>query len=725
MAYSKGGAIVQAGESKSRLPATTWKGNLLPNGLPDTPENHQAYLDSLGPSQAYLDDQNGFGNMASRYFADAVTAGPARRLGSEIVNGQYADAGKQALNMGGTPLGASLMGGNPVDAPLFPGHDASGKLSNNPNGITLPAPGTPRPGSGGTPAGSGGGGGYTGQYQTGQGTYTSGVLSGPGAYEQWYKQHSGEYDKPTRLDNYWEGLQGRTGGQGYQPTTSQDAWGSVKSTLSGPGQGTTNAYDTSSKLSKSGSPGETMLGSAAGYFQGDNKTAAYAKKLGTGMFTQPGQAESYYDQAGGQLKGQGQGQGMAYGNAGQMQQPGAAEQNNNRVQGMLGGNNASRDFNQGLGASGFMGKNTVGNEASYFAPGLREKSNSENLYDSGNQGLNTYYDREAQKRTKALSDQMASMGVFGSGATARGLYELHGELGAAQARDMASLAAQADQAHLGRSAAAQSFAKDAGGEELARYGLGMQAAGQSDESTRGNAGLMNEASRNAQDLQLQRLFQGGQLGLQSDAEGRARIELGGTLAQNAQTGAMNRAKTGADIQKSADESMFDQGRGLADTGNMLSTQYLDRMKSSADIGLRGDQESRSRANDYFKNAGDLDTRRLDSETYNRDTAGGVDQQDAGRRLAGGNAAETAQNMFEKRERYGIQDKSALANSQAQLVQGALGKSADEQRAIYEDVINSIMAGGQATREQAEAQAQQMFQAYGIAVNAAGSISKKK
>lgn len=75
---------------------------------------------------------------------------------------------------------------------------------------------------------------------------------------------------------------------------------------------------------------------------------------------------------------------------------------------------------------------------------LNTPSYSEQLYESGNQGLNTWYDRERDKRQKRLEDQMSAMGVFGSGATARGMFELEAELGAQQARDMGDLAGRAD-----------------------------------------------------------------------------------------------------------------------------------------------------------------------------------------------------------------------------------------------------------------------------------------
>jgi hypothetical protein len=97
-------------------------------------------------------------------------------------------------------------------------------------------------------------------------------------------------------------------------------------------------------------------------------------------------------------------------------------------------NKAGGYFDQGLGGGG------------YFL----QPSYAEQLYESGNQGLNTFYDRERDKRQKRLEDQMSAMGVFGSGATARGMFELESELGAQQARDMADLAAKADNARISR-----------------------------------------------------------------------------------------------------------------------------------------------------------------------------------------------------------------------------------------------------------------------------------
>lgn len=554
---------------------------------------------------------------------------------------------------------------------------------------------------------------------------TTGVLQNPGTYEEWYKANAHKYGQPTNLGAYQDSVRARYGGSGVQPTNAGQAWNKVQHTYERPALGAQNARDVSDRLYRDPGDGAGHMKSAAGYFQGPNMTSGYAESLDPRIFARPGQMEQFNEYGQIMLRGQGNGEQHVYNTLGQFQAPGAAETNNTAVQGMMAGNNAARNFNSELRSSGFLNKNTTGGEFDYFRPELRENSYSEDLYESGNQGLNTFYDREQQKRSKRLSDQMAAMGVFGSGATARGMYELEGELGAAQARDMASLAGQADQSKLGRIGAAQSFSSAAGDEEINRYGLGMEAAYKSDESTRGNASLMNQSSQAAQALQLQRLFQGGQLGLQADAEGRQRLGLAGTFANNADGAQMARVATGANIYNMADHSRFDQGKGLADIGDQMTGRYFERMRNSSDAGLAADQEERTRANDYFSRGKELDASVLDSERFNRDTAGGVDRQDLERLAAGGDAAKESQDMFERRERYGIQDKQRLAESLSGLVASSAGKSADEQLAIQEQVIQSFMAQAGMTRALAEQKMQEMYQSMGIAVQTADSVARAR
>lgn len=81
---------------------------------------------------------------------------------------------------------------------------------------------------------------------------------------------------------------------------------------------------------------------------------------------------------------------------------------------------------------------------------LDNKGYVEQLYESGNQGLNTFYDREHEKRQKRLADQMSAMGIFDSGSGAKALFELEAEMGANQARDMSNLAGAADASKMAR-----------------------------------------------------------------------------------------------------------------------------------------------------------------------------------------------------------------------------------------------------------------------------------
>lgn len=84
----------------------------------------------------------------------------------------------------------------------------------------------------------------------------------------------------------------------------------------------------------------------------------------------------------------------------------------------------------------------------YFQP--RQKSYTEELYESGNQGLGKYYQQARDEGMNALQDRMASMGVLGSGATALAMGNLDAKYGAQYGRDMGNLAQAADTAGSNR-----------------------------------------------------------------------------------------------------------------------------------------------------------------------------------------------------------------------------------------------------------------------------------
>lgn len=688
--------------------------NGLVSGIGDFIGDAGDYFAAGGPAAQVL-DKAGLG-----YAADMAAGGPVKRFGNAVAtgigNGDFKPAAQAFLNPGATPIANAVFGNvpgavaapSPRDLPslgagLQPGTNAGQPL---PGATAAPAPSAPV---------AGGATGTMPYMPTG-----AGVLTTPGEGEKWFADHKGYYDQPTNLSGYWQGLQGRyDNAGGLQATATGDAWGKAKDWMAKPAAGANNASEVSTQL-RDRTAGESTINQAKNYFTQPNQTLAYQNKVGN-VFGQEGQAETYAKNNTAGLQSSGQGGQNAYKTMGGLSTPGAAENNNTTAQATLGANNSAKQFNQGLTQSGFANNNTTGNEMGYFSPDLRAKSRSEDLYDSGQGGKNltTYYDRESQKRTKALSDQMSAMGVFGSGATARGLYELNADIGASQARDMAGMAAQADQAFLGRSSAAQSFAGQAGDEAIKRQGLGMQAATAADESTRGNVTVGNQASQNAQQASIDRMFKSGQLGLQADAEARQRLELGGVFANNAQSQQLDRLKTGGDLAKATDASVFDQGRGLADIGTAQSTQELNRLQQSTTAGLASDTENRNRVTDYANIANQRDASSLAAEQFNKGVNVDMDAQNYARQQAGQTAANSVQNLFETRQRYGIQDKQQLAQQLSGLVMDSRGKTSAEQEALYEQIIQSYIAESGVDRAAAENYANQMFQSAGIILKAKG------
>lgn len=544
------------------------------------------------------------------------------------------------------------------------------------------------------------------------GATKGGILSTPGTAEQWYEQNKGRYSAPSQYQG-WVNEYANKGG--WNPTNQTAAWGEVSGKLSQGGWGAQNSRDVASKLF-SKTEGEGITKGALGYFQNAGSTDAYAKSLGGQEFSRPGAAEDYWGQAKGSLSGQGEGTQFAYNRLGDFGKEGQSEKNYSTIQGMLGGANNTSDFyqDQVLG-SGFLKKNTTGTEQQYFAPQLREKSNSEKLYESGNQGLNTFYDREAQKRSRRLGDQMAAAGVFGSGATARSLAELEGELGASQARDMAGLAGQADQAFLGRTGAAQSFAQAAGGEELNRYGLGLQAAQGADEGVRANAGLLTSAANTSDQNRLARLNSGVTAGLNADQQQLARIMGGGTLANNAQNQWANRINTGLGVSQAADSANIAQGSAIQGLGSALSQTEISRLLGSSGAGTAADAGELARIQAYLNGSKGLDDATLEKERFDRDTFASADDREANRTDREFAATQKIQQIFQDRERLGLQDSTAVASQLSAMVQRALGASSDEQAKVQEEIIQTFINQMRMTREQAEREASALMQAAGIVI----------
>lgn len=427
-------------------------------------------------------------------------------------------------------------------------------------------------------------------YGTPQAQGYTNSLRDPGAYEQWYEQNASRYNQPTTLSSYYQSVAGKFGGQRFQPTNTRQAFNDTASTLRQPSYGVGNARGVSGELRQAGE-GNGLMGQAAGMLQAPNLTSQYYQD-NQAFFGQPGEIENYYGN-----------------NAQRFQTEGFGER---YAQGIL----RDADLNS------MYDTRLVGDELDYFRDPLRQESNSERLYNSGNQGLNTYYDRENKKAQEALANRMAAMGVFGSGETVAGMAEIDADLGAAQARDMAALAGQADTERRERAGLLMNFSGAAADEELARGGLMLDAAG---------------------------------TGLQLDRDAVARLYSGGQLANMSSVYGLDRVMGGGDLARSADDSVTNRGTALGNVGRDMESERRQRLDASGRLGIDADEQERSRLADYYDNARSLDQLDLDALTEDRqwvDLGGDLARQEDEGRLdwlnAGGDAADIAQDRREGR-----------------------------------------------------------------------------
>jgi hypothetical protein len=476
----------------------------------------------------------------------------------------------------------------------------------------------------------GAGGAAVGSYFTGHlpdPSLEEGFMNKPGTGEKWWQDNQREINDPGKFGDHLTAATGRILGQNYQPTNTIGANDTIKGAYTQPTYGVTNAGDVSRQL-KNTTRGENIQTEAADFFRGPNLASDYAKGSAA-FFKKPTRSGGYADDMIPGLQEQGQGETNVYGQ---------------------------------------LGENIVGTESGNFLPDLRGKSRSESLYDSGNEGLNTFYDREAQKRSRVLTNQLAATGMFGSGETVRGLSEIHADLGASQARDMADLARQADEAFLGRSGEARAFSTAAGGEALDRMGMGLDA----------------------------------------DRVGLDRTRLGGDLVNQADVNDLDRVMGGADVAGQGDESRRLQGEALANVGHNLTQDELDRLGMSADTGLAGDQERRQQLDLILESATSADDARekaarlgLDIEELLGDMTLAGDEQNWGRTLDRFGMASDVQDMFEGRWGDRVERELGAGKAQAGLVAGATDKISDTDMQLGKDTIENLVATGALTAQQGE------------------------
>lgn len=511
-----------------------------------------------------------------------------------------------------------------------------------------------------------------------------GLLDKPGYGEQWYESNKGAWDQPSQASQYWAGVAGQFGGGKVLPQNTQGAYKRLEDQKGAPGQGYYTAQGAAGRLG-SDQPwsGETQIRDSLDFFgnSGQGETNAYGS---LDYFNRPGEMEQAYGDIASMLGS------MTYGDQAQRaakEAAGRATGTQNLLPEML-------DFSRG---------DPIGSEyRDYFAGGLRDKGYTENLYESGNEGLNTYYSREADKLQKRLNDQAAAMGMFGSGFNMRANQEGLAELGAQQARDMADLAKSADAARLARGSQALDFTRSSDQSQQGRRALGLESAKASDEGIRSNADLSMRGLKQASDEQLE----------------RARLMTGAASA--AQDRGIARTTAGVDAGLKADRQGLDRTNSGVEAGATLDSLLRDRLTRSGEMGLAADDSDLKRALGLFEASQGADRTALDYERFGLDKtlAGGTlaaaaDVSERQRLQGGQDAASTAQRQFESRLAQAFDVDMQTARALSDIVREASNASTGDAVAAARARIEAVLASAGLSAAQAQAKANELMQTLGI------------
>jgi hypothetical protein len=584
---------------------------------------------------------------------------------------------------------------------------------------------------------------YT-SYPGGGGMYPGGggLMDGPGHGERWYEQNKHRFGQPSQYNQWLSGVQGSMQGGRVPPRGTQAAWNSAYPFLSQTGAGTTNARNISQQLWNPGA-GEQAARGAQQFFTNPGAGEQYAQQM-QGYWRNTGALENYYGNYGGYFTSMGEGERNALRSLGGFEQPGVAEGNYANARNALGQirygdqaighvadgtkrSSSAYDFNQGM--SPFVTASPVRDEYSYFAPGLRGQSYSEQIFGSGAGGLIDPYARAQEKQTRRIRDAAAARGQFNTGASMRLEEELGADIAAQEAKDRIALAGQADQARLGRAGMARDYATAIGAEEQGRRALGLQAATAADESTRANLGLglqaygmasdeafkrvgmETEAADIAQRAAIDRLFRGGQLGLQADEQGLRRMLGGAQVAGAAQGAADRRVQGGYDMASSGQRLGMDRERAYVDLGRLQQELEQGRLGQSASLGLGADAAELARIQALFAGGGALDTAEDRAIRTASDIYSTADRTDMDRMRTEADISAGIQRLYEGRERGALQDMAGQANAMAQFLINNLTAADQQALNLKLSALKADLAAGKISQEQYDDMANSIMESY--------------
>lgn len=708
MAYSpKGGVNQQTVQRTGRITPPPAMTGVNPDGTPDTGSNNP-----FGPGY----DFDPYNMLAGSLYGASlgVAASPARPLAPFLAKGaqvaQNASVEQRAADdksyQDAINARAVFSGNNLV--PGTKGYQVGGTGGASARGST-DSTGAPRPAAPDATGAASSGLGYS--PPAGDSSTLNGIANQAFSYGQQNRD--------------WLMGQNATAQNYYQPATQayQGMYG-PGGTMTGPGTGEQAFSEMgrsvlnqtpiqSYQQQTAGELGQAGAGeNAYGYMMQNGLGGPGAFEQGAGSYrqglAQPGAAQQYNQQAGGQLQQPGQLERNSGGYDAQLSRPGAAEQYQQQVGGQLQqGGNAQSAYNRMGGAyqadtalekayGGLMGQYGQQGLQQQAAPGqaaslqggqsqdvyakqsgqLDQQGQLEKFAASDLAGSNPYYKQLGEQGRAALDQEYNAGGNFNSGARMAALAKYQGNLDAQQYQQEAALQGQAQQATNTRLGQQAGLAGQASGEQLGRTQAqaGLYAGADQQQLSRlgAQAGLAGDVSGQS----LNYLNSGMNAAQGADSSNLARLGLGGQLAQGAQSGQQGRIGQQAGIDQNAQSAQLARlglGGNLAQNADQSSYQ---RLTAGAGLLSQEQQAQMSRlgmVGQYGNNAQSQELARLGlgGNLANQSTQAGFQQYNDYL-----NQAQNSQAASQGRQQLGFQDAFQQGNAQAGLQQGFANNASD-------------------------------------------------
>jgi len=572
---------------------------------------------------------------------------------------------------------------------------------------------------------------------------TDGVLSKPGVGEQYWKDNAWRLQGQQPLAGYWQGIQGwftnpDQGLEGLQdlrnqiPSSSrvEDMWPEIQRMLQG--SGTLGDYWNANRgtFDRPGE-GERAFADNKGFFL---EPGEFEKWWGAnkGEFARPGAMERFNDDFRTFFANPGAAENWYIENRYDYTRPGELERGRGDVESDINRAVMMEDFftkNRGqLENAGYTERMAQGYDPKY-------KTNTERLYEEGNTGLNRYYDQAYKTGARRLDEAAAAKGGFNTGAALRATGELNAELGAQQARDMAALAAEADNQRLGRDRYGLDLMQGADSSLRGRIGLGFEGAQSVDQIALQRAKSRQDLLKTIQDQRFRGLELGGQAA--NNAQGRAieRVGLGADTADRAQSAAMNRLISAGNFSSEAQGKAMERITTLMREAHAAQAAGEGRVKGGAEVAAKVGAEVRAIVEDLMKHGGAADKAGADRRAerakleqaifdnimakfgMGSNIAGNVSKEGLDTFETGMSGATTAQGLEEGRYQREVDNLFRLVEHQIATYSAGMDAARREQFELEWEQIQGRIKQGELEGQAADQAIQNLFRTFSLPLSA--------